>query len=203
MKKLLLLIIIFALIFSGCSTKKEEKISSSKKEENKSEKTITEEVESFKLTSPAFSDGEEIPVKYCMQQIEGGKNVSPPLEWTDPPSGTKSFAIVCIDTHPIANGWIHWIVVNIPASWRKIDEGASGTEKMNGALELMNSFGFKGWGGPMPPQGSGEHKYEFHIFALPTEKAALPTKIKLDEKILSLLRKSALSESVLVGIFKR
>lgn len=203
MKKLLPIILIFALIFSSCSPKKEEKISSIEKEKNQLDKTATEKVEGFKITSPAFFNGEEIPVKYCMQQIKGGKNISPPLEWTDPPTGTKSFAIVCVDTHPIAKGWIHWLVINIPSNWRKIDEGASGTEKMSEAVELTNSFGFKGWGGPMPPEGSGEHKYEFHIFALPTEKAPIPTKIKLDEKIIFSLRKVALAESVLVGTFKR
>lgn len=47
----------------------------------------------FSLTSPAFRDGERIPARYTAD----GENFSPPLQWSDPPPGTKSFAIVVED----------------------------------------------------------------------------------------------------------
>jgi hypothetical protein len=42
------------------------------------------------LASPAFAEGGEIPTPYTC----GGRDVSPPLAWSDPPSGTKSLALI-------------------------------------------------------------------------------------------------------------
>jgi len=203
------LVVLLLLSLTGCSgTGNKETITQGQdnereevKAENSSEAPDTDR--NFVLSSSAFKNGGTIPVKYCMHQIKDGQNISPPLSWTDPPAGTKSFALFCIDTHPIANNWIHWAVVNIPADWRGIEEGASGTEKMKGALELKNSYGFKGWGGPMPPEGSGVHNYEFHLLALPYDKVDLPTLPNTSMSLFKKLQKEALAESVLVGTYER
>lgn len=200
MKRLVMLIAVFSVLLAGCAPS--SKAERSEKSADVSKKKNLEYA-GFKLTSPAFEDGGEIPVKYCMNQITGGKNVSPPLKWTDPPQGTKSFALVCIDTHPIANGWLHWVVVNIPPQYRELKEGASGSSLMNGALELKNTFGFKGWGGPMPPEGSGVHNYEFHLFAMKEEKIPLPTVPRVNQKFVDYLRENALAETVLTATYKR
>jgi phosphatidylethanolamine-binding protein (PEBP) family uncharacterized protein len=47
----------------------------------------------FAITSPAFVDQGEIPIRYTCE----GEDVSPPLEWTDPPAGTESFALIIDD----------------------------------------------------------------------------------------------------------
>ena len=39
-----------------------------------------------------------------------------------------------------------------------------------GAVELKNSFGQTGYGGPQPPRGSGEHPYVVTLYALSVEK---------------------------------
>ena len=44
------------------------------------------------LTSDAFRDGQPIPTVYSCD----GANHSPALHWSDPPAGTKSFALVGI-----------------------------------------------------------------------------------------------------------
>jgi Raf kinase inhibitor-like YbhB/YbcL family protein len=202
--KLILILLLLVLFLAGCGSSSQEKTAIQKeKGSGQQEDNYTQKSSNFVLTSSAFKNGGQIPTKYCMMQIQGGQNISPPLSWSDPPKGTKSFALFCVDTHPIANNWIHWAVVNIPADWRGIEEGASGTKKMKGALELKNSYGFKGWGGPMPPEGSGVHNYEFHLLALPYEKADLPTIPNTSVSLLKHLQKEALAESVLVGTYKR
>src|SRR5262245_29448495 len=42
----------------------------------------------FDLKTTAFRDGNSIPAKYTAD----GQNASPPLEWAEPPAGTKSLA---------------------------------------------------------------------------------------------------------------
>jgi len=128
----------------------------------------------FKITSSAFEDGKVIPTKYANVGVTGGKNLSIPLSWENSPKETKSFALAIVDLHPIANNWVHWLVINIPSSATQIDESASTTTKMpKGSVELNNTFGTLGYGGPQPPKGSGPHKYEVLIYALNVEKLEL------------------------------
>jgi len=135
---------------------------------------------SFRIWSPAFSDGGSIPVKYVMPGA-GGENLSPPLEWEDPPKGTRSFALSCHDPHPVARNWVHWLVINIPASVHSLPEGASRKTMPPGAVELVNSFGFTGYGGPMPPPGTGEHPYVFTLYALKVEKVNISGQLSLGQ----------------------
>jgi Raf kinase inhibitor-like YbhB/YbcL family protein len=123
----------------------------------------------MEITSPAFKDGGRIPQKYVMPGA-GGDNVSMPFSWKGAPAGTKSFALSIVDTHPVANNWMHWIVVNIPASVTSVPEGASGKKMPAGSAELRNSFGDIGYGGPQPPKGTGDHNYVVTLYALNAEK---------------------------------
>ncbi len=155
----------------------------------------------MKLVSPAFEDGGRIPLKYVMPGA-GGKNISPPLRWEGEPEGTKSFALLCVDPHPVARNWVHWMVINIPREIHELPEGASGKHMPSGARELKNSFGFTGYGGPQPPPGTGEHPYVFTIFALKVEKLDLPenTALKTFEKVIS---PYILAKGQLTGYFGR
>jgi Raf kinase inhibitor-like YbhB/YbcL family protein len=119
----------------------------------------------MKLSSTAFIDGGKIPVPYVMPGA-GGKNVSLPLNWSDAPAGVKSFALSMVDPHPVARNWVHWLVINLPPEATSLPEGASGKKMPSGALELNNSFGDPGYGGPQPPRGTGDHPYVVTIYAL-------------------------------------
>jgi Raf kinase inhibitor-like YbhB/YbcL family protein len=126
----------------------------------------------MEISSSAFKDGEEIPIQYVMPGA-GGKNVSIPLAWTNVPSGTRSFALSMVDPHPVAQNWVHWLVINIPSNVTVIEEGASRKKMPAGSLELKNSFGDIGYGGPQPPKGTGDHPYVVTIYALNVEKLDL------------------------------
>lgn len=126
----------------------------------------------MEFSSSAFKDGAKIPVQYVMPGA-GGKNISVPLSWKNIPSGTKSFALSVVDHHPVAQNWIHWLVINIPANASSIEEGASGKKMPPGSLELKNSFGEIGYGGPQPPRGTGDHPYIFTLYALNADKLNL------------------------------
>lgn len=110
----------------------------------------------FSLSSSAFAAGAAIPRRYTCD----GPDVSPPLAWAGAPAGTGAFLLVVDD--PDANGFVHWVVADVPAATTSVAEGASG--HLGPAVEGRNGFGRIGWGGPCPP--SGTHHYRFILVAL-------------------------------------
>ena len=110
---------------------------------------------SFALTS-VFASGHPIPKAYTCE----GSSLSPPLRWTAPPRGTRSFAISVIDVD--AGGFRHWLGWAIPAAARRLAAGH------RPAREARNSAGTPGYTGPCPPPGSGVHHYVFRLYALDT-----------------------------------
>ena len=132
----------------------------------------------MEMSSAAFKDGEKIPIQYVMPGA-GGKNVSVPLSWKNVPLGTKSFVLSMVDPHPVAQNWIHWFVINIPPNATSLEEGASKKKMPSGSIELKNSFGDIGYGGPQPPKATGDHPYVFTLYALSVEKLNLGTSTSL------------------------
>ncbi len=126
----------------------------------------------MEIMSSVFKEGGKIPVQYVMPGA-GGKNISPSLSWKNVPAGVKSFALSMVDPHPVAQNWVHWLVINIPATVSSIGEGASRKKMPQGSVELQNSFGDIGYGGPQPPKGTGDHPYVFTVYALNVEKLGL------------------------------
>lgn len=157
----------------------------------------------FQLRSPAFEDGQRIPTKYCNTRVSGGENLSLPLSWEGAPAETKSFCLAMVDRHPIANNWVHWLVINIPATVTNLTEGASKTKSMPAtAQELVNTFGFQGYGGPQPPPGTGDHNYETTVFALDVESTNLGQRVSLDEFSV-VVQSKTLESAQLTGTYSR
>ena len=128
----------------------------------------------FTLTSPDFKDKGAMSDKQSFNSFGcTGANTSPALKWTDAPAGTKSFAILVHDPDAPTggSGWWHWVVYNIPASTTSL---AAGGPLPKGAVEGKTDFGKAGYGGPCPPAGSGDHHYNFTIYALKVDKLDIP-----------------------------
>jgi Raf kinase inhibitor-like YbhB/YbcL family protein len=155
----------------------------------------------MKLSSSAFHDGAKIPIKYVMPGA-GGQNVSVPLAWSGAPAGTKSLALAMVDPHPVARNWVHWLVIDLPAETTAIAEGASGHKMPPGAVELKNSFGDLGYGGPQPPKGSGDHPYVFTLYALSVPKLGLGANTSLTAFQQALAGK-VLGEAKITGYYGR
>lgn len=130
----------------------------------------TEEVPmAFEFSSPAFGNGEPIPPVYSCK----GSDISPALNWTEPPSGTQSFALIMDDPDAPVGTWIHWVIFNIPASARGLPEGVpTASELSDGSRQGVTSARTNGYHGPCPP--SGVHRYFFKLYALDTV-LSLPT----------------------------
>lgn len=135
----------------------------------------------FVLKSADIAPNAKITDKHVFKGFgcEGG-NVSPALEWSGAPAGTKSFAVTMYDPDaPTGSGWWHWVVFNIPASTTKLEQGfgeASGAKLPAGAVQSRTDFGVPGYGGPCPPKGPSlkkPHRYIFTVFALKVDKLDL------------------------------
>ncbi|PWG63485.1 YbhB/YbcL family Raf kinase inhibitor-like protein [Spiribacter halobius] len=115
----------------------------------------------MQLRSTAFGAHQPIPARHTGE----GEDVSPALEWSGAPGGTRSYAVICHDPDaplivPGAYGFVHWVYYNIPAEVTRLAEGNS--DHTNGVTD----FGKQAYGGPMPPEGHGVHHYYFWILAL-------------------------------------
>ena len=116
----------------------------------------------MQLSSPVFQQGSEIPSRYTSD----GDNVSPELSWKDAPAQTKAFVLVVHDPDaPMAGGFTHWLLYNIPAEMGQLKEGIPTEERFSRiGLQGKNDAGTVGYVGPAPP--SGTHRYFFRLFAV-------------------------------------
>lgn len=150
----------------------------------------------MKLTGTAFENGGMIPAKYTCD----GADVSPPLEWSPGPGGTKSYALICDDPNAPAGTWVHWVIFNIPAGITELPEEVPLDRKLpSGAMQGINDFRRLGYGGPCPPGGT--HRYFFRIYALDTTLPLGPGATK--EQVLRAMKGHVLAEGQLMGKYQR
>lgn len=106
-----------------------------------------------------------------------GANESPELHWTNPPAGTKSFAITMYDPDaPTGSGFWHWLVVDIPAGVNSLGRGAGNLPLKlapAGSRQTPNDTGACGYQGPCP-DGDTPHRYVITVYALNTPKLGTP-----------------------------
>ena len=150
------------------------------------------------LKSDAFVSGQSIPAKYsCI-----GRNISPALTWNDPPAGTQSFALIMDDPDAPMGTWVHWVLYNIRADRRSLQEDLPITGKNIDPEAIFvgkNSSGTIGYDGPCPP--SGTHRYYFKLYALDTLISLLPGASK--ETILKEMDGHILAQGELMGTFSK
>lgn len=153
------------------------------------------------LKSSAFDHGKPIP----KQHTGDGDDSSPPLEWTDPPAGTREFALLVDDPDaPTPEPWVHWVLYKLPARTRSLPGGIAPTRSVAavpGALQGKNTWGGIGWRGPAPPRGHGVHHYHVKLFALDAPLADAGGLGK--RELLAAMQGHVLGEAELVGTYQR
>lgn len=122
----------------------------------------------IQLESVVMADGETIPRDYTPD----GRNLSPPLTWSQLPEGTRELAVVCADFgagNPPP--WVHWIIYSIPGTASGLPEGLPITwdqqipTEILGSIQGLNSWGRPYYRGPAPPAGT-PHLYHFTVYAI-------------------------------------
>ena len=170
----------------------------------------------MRIWSDSFENRHRIPAEFAMGTPDGfGGNRNPHLAWADAPTETRSFVLMCIDTDvptdPSTVGradleipvdqpraeFVHWVMVDIPASVHEIaagsvSDGVTVRGKQDpkgppGARQGLNDYTgwfandadmrgqWRGYDGPYPPFNDLRlHRYFFRLFALRTDKLELP-----------------------------
>jgi len=143
----------------------------------------------FTLSSTSFKDGERLPTKMAGNNKSNpncvGENVSPALAWSNPPEGTKSFAILMFDIDGRPPGGVsHWVAYGIPTTVTGFAEGevSKQTDKFVGGQSLMK---LPHYVGPCTPPGPPHH-YIFTLMATDLEPSALKEGMTRDELIKAL-----------------
>jgi Raf kinase inhibitor-like YbhB/YbcL family protein len=151
----------------------------------------------FEIKSSAFTQGDLIPDHYACD----GPDQSVPLIWTDPPSGTKSYALIADDPDAPMGTWVHWVLYDLPSEARRLPEDVPKKEILpDGSKQGMNDFGRIGYGGPCPPPGK-PHRYFFKLYAL-DKKIGLPPRAAKPQ-ILDAMKGHILGEAQFMGRYKR
>lgn len=150
----------------------------------------------FQLTSTSFTHEGAIPIKYTCD----GQDVSPPLQWTDPPGNIQSFALICDDPDAPGGTWVHWVLFNLPAGTRSLPEAVrSDATLADGSRNGTNSWRRLGYGGPCPPRGT--HRYFFKLYALDSTLDLAGGASK--EKLLQAMQGHVLAETELMAKYSR
>ena len=139
----------------------------------------------FTITSSAFKDGGRLPTKKAGNNKANpncvGENVSPPLAWTNPPAGTKSYALLMFDPEGRAPAGVeplgrlrHSGVGHRLRRRRDVSKQSDKYVGGKGTVNLPHYFG------PCTPPGPPHH-YTFMLIATDLEPGALPPGLTREE----------------------
>lgn len=151
----------------------------------------------FVMHTTAWPPGAVIPVKYTCD----GPDVSPPLSWSGPPKGTKSFTLIADDPDAPVGTWVHWVLYGMAATLSGLPEGVPKQERVAGVgIQGVNDFGKVGYGGPCPPRGPA-HRYFFKLYALDSDLRTGPRRTK--QALLKAMDGHVLGHAELIGKYAR
>ena len=156
------------------------------------------------LTTTAFADGAQIPVKYT----QAGEQVSPALTWANAPAATVTFVLHMLDPDVARNKTtdtqVHWLVWNIPASVTSLPEGVpAGAERPDGSRQISASG--PQYRGPGAPATGPMHHYTFEIYALDAKLDVAGTADAFETRaaVMKAMQGHILGKAVYVGLFRR
>jgi len=149
----------------------------------------------LQVFSSAFADGGWIPDLHTCQ----GADVSPSLEWSGEPAGTRSFALILDDPDAPVGTWVHWLLYDVGPQAHNL---AQGYKPGSLGISGKNSWGKAAYGGPCPPKGHGPHRYFFRLYALDLPTLGLPAGAGC-EQLQNAMKGHVLGEAQTMGRYER
>ena len=155
------------------------------------------------VTSATLKADETMPRDYTPD----GRNLSPPIAWSNLPAGTREIAVICED--PDAGNpppFVHWVIYRIPPTAKGLPEGlpidpaVAMPAEIAGAIQGISGFRRAIYRGPAPPPGKPHH-YHFVVYAL---DASLDLKPGLNRaELLTAIQGHVIGKGELVAIYER
>ncbi len=145
----------------------------------------------MQITSSAFQNNSKIPSVYTCD----GKNINPPLSFSDIAKNAKSLVLIMDDPDAPMGTFVHWVLFDINPEIRVINEDSI----PDFAIQGLNSANKAGYVGPCPPSGS--HRYFFKLYAVDTKLDFVekPNKKQLEEK----MKNHIIDKAELIGLYSR
>jgi Raf kinase inhibitor-like YbhB/YbcL family protein len=201
----------------------------------------------MQFSSLSFSDQGFIPERCCFGRVDPQSHVAlagnrnPGFSWGEAPAGARSFALICHDPdvpskpdgvnqegHEVPAGlprvdFFHWILIDLPADTRGIDEGAfsnqvsprgkAGPAAPLGARQGVNDYtlwfagdrdmsgDYYGYDGPCPPWNDAlAHRYVFTLYALGVDKLDVDGAFK-GKDALAAMQGHVLAQASVTGMY--
>ena len=169
------------LAVAGCTTASATP-SASRSEPSAVAPSVEPTIGTFELTSTAFVEAGQIPIKYTCQ----GDRVSPPLAWSGAPAAARAFVLIEEDE---TNAFTHWVMVNIPGS----SDGSlrEGISRSPDAPKQLAPYV------PMCPQVGASGYYVFTLYALSAPLAAADLPHSTDATLVQIRVEKAMTGHVL------
>jgi Raf kinase inhibitor-like YbhB/YbcL family protein len=159
------------------------------------------------VTSPTMKEGERMPVDYTAD----GKNISPPIQWSGLPAGTKEIAMIMDDpVAPTPQPFVHWVIYKIPPTAKglpeniPIDPAAAMPAELTGAIQGVSGFRRPIYRGPAPPKPGVSHQYNFKVYALDAPLEIAPASAPMTKaQLLEAMKGHIIGEGVMVVPYDR
>ncbi|HEY1550092.1 MAG TPA: YbhB/YbcL family Raf kinase inhibitor-like protein [Kofleriaceae bacterium] len=145
----------------------------------------------LEVSSPAFNANQPIPAEYTCD----GAGTSPAMNWSTPPAGTRSVAVLAEDTDAPNGVFTHWLLTDINPRMTHLAKGGAIPA---GAFSVNNDKGKPGYTGPCPSDGTTHH-YHFHVYALDV----VLDKAMTHSAFASAIQGHVLAQGELVGTFEK
>jgi Raf kinase inhibitor-like YbhB/YbcL family protein len=155
------------------------------------------------VSSPTLIADQTMPRDYTPD----GRNLSPPLTWSNLPPATRTIAVICED--PDAGNpppFVHWLIYNIPATATGLPEGlpidpaAAMPAEITGAIQGISGFRRPIYRGPAPPPGKPHH-YHFVVYALDADLGLKPGLTRAD--LLAAIAGHVIGQGEIVSLYER
>jgi Raf kinase inhibitor-like YbhB/YbcL family protein len=132
--------------------------------------TATPEGRGFALRSPVVVDGGTLPKEFTGD----GASVTPPLEWSGAPAGTRSYALIMHHIDPEGLIKWYWTLYNIPSEVCSLPKDVQGVG-VSGNNSVNRRLGYA----PPHSKGPGAKTYVLTVYALsaPIQISAPPAEV--------------------------
>ncbi|CAB4859714.1 unannotated protein [freshwater metagenome] len=111
----------------------------------------------FTLKSPVVTEAGALPAAYTCD----GAGSTLPLKWTNPPKGTKSYALVMHHVPPEGVAHWYWVAWDIPSTTTQLAVNAKNFGKLGGN-SVNRNIGYT----PPCSKGPGDKTYTYTLYAL-------------------------------------